>query len=85
VVLKPGKTYTARLKGGICDLSGNCIQQDTVWKFTVSKEPSQAFGDTSIPAGFQLPESRSGMPADATNAHADSPHSTSRKSSATAK
>jgi len=85
VVLQPGKTYTARLKGGICDLSGNCIQQDTVWKFTVSKEPSQAFGDTSIPAGFQLPESRSGMPADATNAHADSPHSTSRKSSATAK
>jgi hypothetical protein len=85
VVLKPGETYTARLKAGTCDLSGNCIQQDTVWKFTVSKEPSQAFGDTSIPAGFKLPESRSGVPADAAKVNGDSPRSTARKPSTTRK
>jgi Bacterial Ig-like domain len=56
VTLKPGETYTARLKAGICDLANNCTRQDTVWKFTVSKDASQAAGDTSIPLGFKLPE-----------------------------
>ena len=55
VLLKPGESYTARLKAGVCDLSGDCTKQDTVWKFTVCKEASQGAGDTSIPAGFVLP------------------------------
>jgi hypothetical protein len=54
VMLKPGETYTARLKAGICDLSRNCTRQDTVWKFTVSKDPGGAAGDTTIPAGFKV-------------------------------
>jgi hypothetical protein len=61
VTLKPGETYTARLKGGICDLANNCTKQETVWKFTVSKDASQAAGDSSIPVGFGLPEA--GKPA----------------------
>jgi hypothetical protein len=56
VTLKPGETYTARLKAGICDLAGLCTRQETVWKFTISKEASQAAGDSSIPIGFTLPE-----------------------------
>jgi len=55
VLLKPGESYSAHLKAGVCDLSGQCTKQDTVWRFTVSKEPSQAAGDTSIPVGFALP------------------------------
>jgi len=85
VVLKPGETYTARLKAGTCDLSDNCIHEDTVWKFTVSKDPSQAFGDTSIPTGFKLPESRSGVLAGDTRAHGDSPRFTERKPTTTGK
>ena len=85
VVLEPGETYTARLKAGTCDLSGNCIHEDTVWKFTVSKDPSQAFGDTSIPTGFKLPESRSGVLAGDTRAHGDSPRFTERKPTTTGK
>src|SRR6267142_1396050 len=50
IVLKAGETYTARLKAGVCDLSGNCTHQDVVWKFTVTKDPEQGRGDTSIPA-----------------------------------
>src|SRR5260370_41062927 len=38
VTLKAGETYTARFKAGTCDLTGNCTTQDTVWKFTVSKQ-----------------------------------------------
>jgi hypothetical protein len=56
VVLKGGESYTARLKAGVCDLSGaNCTRQDMVWKFTVSKEASKGSGDTTIPMGFALP------------------------------
>jgi hypothetical protein len=55
VLLKAGQSYTARLKSGACDLSGNCTKQDTVWRFTVSKEASQGAGDTSIPNGFVAP------------------------------
>jgi hypothetical protein len=55
VLLRAGETYTARLKSGICDLAGICTRQDAVWKFTVSKEPEQGSGDTSIPMGFKLP------------------------------
>jgi hypothetical protein len=55
VILKGGETYTARLKAGVCDLSGNCTKQDLVWRFTVSKEAGQGDGDTSIPQGFGLP------------------------------
>ena len=39
VVLQTGKTYTTQIEGRECDLSGNCIHEDTVWKFTVSKDP----------------------------------------------
>jgi hypothetical protein len=56
VLLKPGESYTARLKAGVCDFSGQCTKQDTVWKFTVSKESAQAAGDTGIPFGFELPD-----------------------------
>jgi Bacterial Ig-like domain len=56
VVLKPGEGYTARLRAGVCDLSGLCTKQDTLWRFTVSKEPGQGAGDTTIPAGFVLPD-----------------------------
>jgi hypothetical protein len=55
VMLKGGETYTARLKAGVCDLTGNCLKQDLVWRFTVSKEAGQGAGDTSIPQGFTLP------------------------------
>jgi hypothetical protein len=55
VLLKPGESYTARLKAGVCDLSGDCTKQDTLWRFTVCKEASQGQGDTSVPAGFVLP------------------------------
>jgi len=55
VLLKGGETYTARLKAGICDLFGNCIKRDVVWRFTVSKEAGQGSGDTSIRTGFALP------------------------------
>jgi hypothetical protein len=53
VLLKPGERYTARLKGGVCDWSGNCTSQDTTWSFTVSKDPEKATGDTTIPMGFR--------------------------------
>jgi hypothetical protein len=55
VLLKPGESYSARLKAGVCDFSGQCTRQDTTWKFTVSKEASQGAGDTSIPVGFAIP------------------------------
>ncbi len=53
VLLKAGEKYTARLKSGVCDWSGNCTSQDVVWSFTVSKEPEKATGDTTIPMGFR--------------------------------
>jgi hypothetical protein len=56
IVLKPGESYTARLKAGICGLAGSCTKTDTVWRFTVSKDAAQGSGDTSIPVGFALPE-----------------------------
>ncbi|MGZ4853722.1 MAG: Ig-like domain-containing protein, partial [Candidatus Angelobacter sp.] len=67
VILKGGESYTARLKGGICDVSGNCIKQETVWKFSVSQEPRQGTGDTSVPMGFVLPGRTSNKPADSTS------------------
>jgi len=54
VQLNPGERYTARLRHGICDFSGNCTSSDVVWSFTVSAEGEQASGDTSIPVGFAL-------------------------------
>lgn len=53
VLLKPGERYTAKLKAGVCDWSGNCTTQDTTWSFTVSKDPEKASGDTTIPMGFR--------------------------------
>lgn len=55
VLLKAGERYAARLRAGACDIMDNCTKQDVVWSFTVSKDPAQASGDTSIPAGFVLP------------------------------
>jgi Bacterial Ig-like domain len=54
VLLKPGERYTARLKSGICDSLANCTTRDTVWSFSISKDPEHATGDTSIPIGFHL-------------------------------
>lgn len=53
VLLKAGEKYTARLKSGVCDFSGNCTGQDMVWSFTISKDPEHATGDTTIPMGFR--------------------------------
>jgi hypothetical protein len=54
IQLHGGETYTARLKSGACDLSGNCTREDIVWRFTVSKEAGQGKGDTEIRPGFAL-------------------------------
>jgi hypothetical protein len=62
VLLKPGETYIVRLKSGICAFSGACTKQDTLWKFTVSKEANQGTGDTSIARGFVVPETRTHVP-----------------------
>jgi hypothetical protein len=51
-VLKGGEKYTARLKRGICGVSGNCIPEDVVWSFQVSPESGQGTGDTTVPVGF---------------------------------
>ena len=61
VLLKAGERYTARLKAGACDVMENCTKQDVVWSFTVSKDPAQASGDTSIPVGFVMPTHTSGV------------------------
>jgi len=55
ISLKPGETYTARLKSGICDVAGNCMSNDVVWKFTVAPTADQAKGDTGLPVGFLRP------------------------------
>jgi hypothetical protein len=55
ISLKPGETYTARLKSGICDVAGNCMSNDVVWKFTVAPSADQAKGDTGLPVGFLRP------------------------------
>ena len=52
IKLTPGETYTARLKAGVCDTSKQCTTDDVVWKFTVTHDPEQAEGDTSVPVGF---------------------------------
>jgi len=52
VLLKGDEKYTARLKAGVCDTFNNCTTEDTVWKFTISKEMDQGRGDTTIPVGF---------------------------------
>jgi hypothetical protein len=51
-VLKGGEQYTARLKRGICGVTGNCTTQDVVWSFQVSAESGQGTGDTTVPIGF---------------------------------
>jgi len=53
--LNPGERYTARLKSGICDTSGNCTNHELTWNFQISNDPAQAKGDTSSPMGFRLP------------------------------
>ncbi len=52
VLLKAGEKYTARLKGGVCGVTGNCTTGDLTWSFQVSPEGSQGTGDTSVPMGF---------------------------------
>jgi Bacterial Ig-like domain len=51
-VLKGGEKYTARLRRGLCGVSGNCTAQDVVWSFQVSLESGQGTGDTTVPMGF---------------------------------
>jgi hypothetical protein len=80
VLLKPGENYSARLKAGVCDLSGQCTKQDTTWKFTVCKEANQGMGDTSIPIGFTGPEPRSAGAPHAT-ATREKPHTAVRLAS----
>jgi hypothetical protein len=52
VQLRLGETYTARLKAGVCDLTGTCTKKDVVWKFVVTKDAGQGRGNTQIPMGF---------------------------------
>jgi len=54
ILLKPGEQYTARLRRGVCDLTGACTSSDLVWHFRVSPDGEQAMGDASIPDGFTL-------------------------------
>jgi hypothetical protein len=61
ILLKGGETYTARLKGGICDATGSCTAGDVVWSFTVTTDPEQGAGDTSVPAGFSVASPASGL------------------------
>jgi hypothetical protein len=60
VQFQPGQTYTARLKAGVCDLTGSCTRSDVVWKFTVAKENEQGSGDTGIPTDFRVPSTYAG-------------------------
>jgi len=54
VLLNRGETYMARLKAGICDLTGNCTRQDLVWRFSIGSDASRETGNTAIPTGFRL-------------------------------
>jgi hypothetical protein len=54
ILLKPGEQYTARLRRGVCDLTGACTSSDLVWHFRVSPDGEQATGDTSLPDGFAV-------------------------------
>jgi hypothetical protein len=54
ILLKAGETYTARLKGGICDGAGSCTPKDLTWTFTVTTDPDQGTGNTGVPAGFTI-------------------------------
>jgi hypothetical protein len=54
VLLKPGETYQARLKAGVCDAAHSCTPSDVTWRFTVASEPELGTGDTEIPTGFAL-------------------------------
>jgi hypothetical protein len=76
VKLHGGETYTARLRSGVCDLSGSCTRQDLVWKFTVAKDDEQGRGDTSIPMGFKLPVqgSNGSLPDPSPASHRGNPH-----------
>lgn len=79
VFLKGGETYTARLKAGVCDLSGYCTKQDLAWRFTVSKEANAAQGDTTIPMAFDLGRNGSTKAPATSAAH---PHTGRNKSTA---
>jgi hypothetical protein len=52
VLLKQGERYTARLRRGVCDLTGNCTSTDLAWSFRVSADGEKATGDTRVPTGF---------------------------------
>jgi hypothetical protein len=55
VKLRGSESYTAILKAGVCDLTGNCTRKDIVWRFVVSKDAGQGRGNTDIPMGFAAP------------------------------
>lgn len=52
VFLEPGRLYTARLTGPVCDAAENCRRRETSWSFRVATEDHEGRGDTSIPYGF---------------------------------
>lgn len=58
IVLKPGETYTAQIKAGICDAMKNCTPRDFAWSFTIAAEGAAGAGDTSLPAGFTESEQK---------------------------
>ena len=55
VFLEPGATYTARLAGEVCDLSGRCATAAASWSFRIAGAMAEGRGDTSVPLGFGPP------------------------------
>ena len=69
VFLTPGETYTARVSGRVCGLTGRCTTHATAWAFTVTSTKGGGDGDTSVPPGFPRPESTRHGVARATRLH----------------
>jgi Big-like domain-containing protein len=55
IFLTRGATYTARLAPGVCGFAGQCTAQPMEWTFTVAARKEDEAGDTSVPAGFPIP------------------------------
>jgi len=52
ILLAPSSTYTARLEPGVCDASGNCTKEATIWSFTTAADADSGEGNTGLPIGF---------------------------------
>lgn len=52
VFLETNETYTVHALAPICDVLGNCLQQDIEWSFTTAGNVDSGTGDTTNPLGF---------------------------------